>query len=315
MNRTDRLTGILLALRGGQQTAAQLAERFAVSRRTILRDLAALGELGIPVIAVPGAGGGVALPAGYWLPPLRLSAAEATAVLLGLAALGPAAGSPFGEPRRTAEEKIRAVIDADTLRASEAALRHIGFDPGPAPPEAAHIQAIQHAIATEQWLRMAYRSARRVADHEILPVRLVASEGRWYVEAISREARARRRYRLDRIGELRRIPTPLDADAIREAAALAVAYDHADHPEVILRLTDAGVVRAPDLLGVRLAPEPRDDGLWEVRFRCPASELPFYARCVLVLGDDCRAVGPPALIRIVLDMARATLERYADDRA
>ena len=42
MNRTDRLTGILLALRGGQQTSAQLAERFAVSRRTILRDLAAL---------------------------------------------------------------------------------------------------------------------------------------------------------------------------------------------------------------------------------------------------------------------------------
>ena len=39
MNRTDRLTGILLALRGGPTTAARLAARFEVSRRTILRDI------------------------------------------------------------------------------------------------------------------------------------------------------------------------------------------------------------------------------------------------------------------------------------
>ena len=313
MNRTDRLTGILLSLRGGQQTSARLADRFEVSRRTILRDLAALGELGVPVIAVPGTGGGFALPEGYWLPPLRLSAAEATAVLLGLAALGPAEGSPFGEPRRTAEEKIRAVIAPDTLRISEAALRHVGFDPGPATLDAAHVRVIQDAIATEQWLRIAYRSARRVADHEVLPVRLTAAEGRWYAEAIAREARARRRYRLDRIDALRRIPTPADADAIRQAAAMTVAYDHADHPEVVLHLNAAGVVRAPDLLGVRLAPAPREDGWSEVRFRCPASELPFYARCALVLGDDCRAIGPASLIQTVRDTARRVLERYSHD--
>jgi predicted DNA-binding transcriptional regulator YafY len=314
MNRTDRMTGILLALRGGQQTSAQLADRFEVSRRTILRDLAALGELGVPVIAVSGTGGGFALPMGYWLPPLKLSAAEATAVLLGLAALGPAAGSPFGEPRRTAEEKIRALIDADTLRASDAALRHVTFDPRLTTPDAADVQAIQDAIATGQWLRIVYRSVRRSADHEVLPVRLMTSEGRWYVDAISREARARRRYRLDRIDALRRIPAPPDADAIREEAAAVTPYDHADHPEVTLHLTGAGLVRAPDLLGVRLAPVPHDAGWWEIRFRCPESELPFFARCVLVLGDDCRAIGPPDLVEIVRQVARTTLERYAPRR-
>jgi predicted DNA-binding transcriptional regulator YafY len=70
MNRTDRLTGIILALRGGRQTAAQLATRFEVSRRTILRDVAALGEIGVPVVGSSGAGGGFELADGYWLPPL-----------------------------------------------------------------------------------------------------------------------------------------------------------------------------------------------------------------------------------------------------
>ncbi len=214
MNRTDRLTGILLTPRNGPRTAAQLADRFEVSRRTILRDLDALGQLGVPVIATPGTGGGFALPEGYWLPPLRLSAAEATAVLLGLAALGPPESSPFGEPRRTAEEKIRAIVHADTLRTTDEALRHISFDPGLSAPNATHIETFQDAIGSGQWLRIVYRSARRTADHEVLPLRLVAAEGRWYLDALSREARASRRYRVDRLDSIRTIPTPPDAATI-----------------------------------------------------------------------------------------------------
>ncbi|CAA9577023.1 MAG: hypothetical protein AVDCRST_MAG33-3168 [uncultured Thermomicrobiales bacterium] len=312
MNRTDRLTGILLALRNGQRTSAQLAERFEVSRRTILRDLAALAEIGVPVIAVPGTGGGFALPEGYWLPPLRLSAAEATAVLLGLAALGPPAGSPFGEPRRTAEEKIRAIVHPDTLRATDAALRHVTFDLGLTTPEAAHIAALQAAILSDQWLLVAYRSSRRTADHEVLPLRLVAAEGRWYVDAISRAARAHRRFRIDRIDHVRSIPTPPDADRIRADANTTTPYDHADHPEVTLHLTDAGRVRAPDLLGIRLDPVALGSGEWEIRTRCPPSELAFFVRCVLTLGDDCRAAGGPELVALVQAAARRTLDRHTD---
>ena len=313
MNRTDRLTGILLALRNGQQTAARLADRFAVSRRTILRDLDALGQLGVPVIATPGTGGGFALPEGYWLPPLRLSAAEATVVLLGLAALGAPQTSPFGEPRRTAEEKIRAIIHPETLRTSDDALRHISFDAGPAAPDAVHIEALQSAVGTDQWIRIAYRSARRVADHEILPLRLVAADGRWYLDAISREANARRRYRIDRIDAIRSIPTPIDAERIVAEAEAPADYHHPRHPEVVLRLTETGVVRAPDLLGVRVTPERRADG-WEIRFRCPPSELPFYARCVLVLGDDCLAEGGPELVDLIRKSALQTLDRHSPIR-
>ena len=314
MNRTDRLTGILLALRNGQRTAAQLADRFAVSRRTILRDLDALEQLGVPVIATPGTGGGFALPEGYWLPPLRLSAAEATVVLLGLAALGAPETSPFGEPRRTAEEKIRAIIHPETLRASDDALRHVAFDAGPTPPDAAHVETLRGAVATGQWLRIGYRSARRDADHDVLPVRLVAAEGRWYLDAISREARARRRYRIDRIDAIRSIPSPIDADRIAAAANVPADYHHPNHPEVVLRLTETGVVRAPDLLGVRVMPERHPDGEWEVRFRCPLSELPFYTRCVLALGDDCVAEGGLELLTLIRTTVRQTLDRYSPTR-
>jgi predicted DNA-binding transcriptional regulator YafY len=45
-------------------TAAELAEEFGVSRRTVLRDLRALSEMGVPLRSTPGPGGGYSLPRG-----------------------------------------------------------------------------------------------------------------------------------------------------------------------------------------------------------------------------------------------------------
>jgi predicted DNA-binding transcriptional regulator YafY len=57
MNRIDRLTAILLLLQGGKRTAGEIAHRFEVSRRTILRDIDTLCEMGIPIAADLGASG------------------------------------------------------------------------------------------------------------------------------------------------------------------------------------------------------------------------------------------------------------------
>src|SRR4051794_14553879 len=108
MNRSDRLTGILLALQGGRKTARQLSNRFEVSRRTILRDIDALSQIGVPVVALTGTGGGYEVAAGFWLPPMQLTVDEASLLLIALKGLGPAEGSPFGKGRLTVEEKLRA---------------------------------------------------------------------------------------------------------------------------------------------------------------------------------------------------------------
>ena len=69
MNRIDRLTAILLLLQGRKRTAGEIAQRFEISRRTALRDMQALSEMGIPIVADQGASGGYTLPLDYSLPP------------------------------------------------------------------------------------------------------------------------------------------------------------------------------------------------------------------------------------------------------
>ena len=82
MNRTDRLLAIVLELQGkGWQRAGDLARTFECSKRTIYRDLQALGESGVPLLSQPGRG--YSLMDGYFLPQLSFSTDEATMLLLG----------------------------------------------------------------------------------------------------------------------------------------------------------------------------------------------------------------------------------------
>ena len=60
--KLDRLVGILsILLQKEQVTTPQLAEKFEVSVRTILRDLDALSQAGIPIVTRQGSGGGVSI--------------------------------------------------------------------------------------------------------------------------------------------------------------------------------------------------------------------------------------------------------------
>lgn len=94
--RASRLLLMLLLVQNrGRMTSAELAAELEVSKRTILRDVEALSEAGLPMIVRAGRGGGIELGFNYRtrLTGLASDEAEALGVLLGrhapeLAALG-----------------------------------------------------------------------------------------------------------------------------------------------------------------------------------------------------------------------------------
>ncbi|MEJ1973976.1 MAG: HTH domain-containing protein [Lacunisphaera sp.] len=58
--------------------ASEMARHFEVTERTIYRDIAALGEAGVPITGE--AGVGYCLMKGYQLPPVMFTAEEASAL-------------------------------------------------------------------------------------------------------------------------------------------------------------------------------------------------------------------------------------------
>src|SRR5437588_903585 len=123
MNRTDRLLAIVLELQArGRQRAEDLAATFETSKRTIYRDIEALSEAGVPLVAVPGQG--YSLMEGYFLPPLTFSADEAAMLLLGSDVMAGSFDRQYRAAAESAGRKIGAVLpeglrhDVEALRAS-----------------------------------------------------------------------------------------------------------------------------------------------------------------------------------------------------
>ena len=112
MNRTDRLVAMVLFLQGRRVVRARdLAARFEITERTVYRDIAALGEAGVPIMGE--AGVGYSLMKGYQLPPVMFTADEATSLFVGGELVKQLTDASLQVPMVSALEKLRAVLPRD----------------------------------------------------------------------------------------------------------------------------------------------------------------------------------------------------------
>lgn len=199
--RLLRLLSLLQAHR--DWSGADLADRLGVTPRTVRRDVDRLRELGYPVNASPGTGGGYQLGAGAQLPPLLLDDDEAVAVAVGLRTAAGQGIEGIGETSVRALTKLEQVLP-DRLRRRVGALN--AFTVPMLRPQ--RQQAVDPAVLTElanacrdsERLRFDYRdhggsSSRRTVE----PHRLVCTEQRWYLVAWDVDRDDWRTFRADRV--------------------------------------------------------------------------------------------------------------------
>lgn len=158
---TTRLLALLELLQSRDRVGgAELARRLEVNARSLRRYMAMLEEIGIPVEAVRGPGGGYRLRPGYRLPPLMLTDEEAVALALGLAGL-PRLGVALDPAVVTgAGAKLARVLPA-ALRERVGALE-AGIGSGPAPGDGAVTGALVATLGAAagqgRRVRLGYRS-------------------------------------------------------------------------------------------------------------------------------------------------------------
>jgi len=197
--RLLRLLALLQARR--DWSGAELAERLAVTTRTVRHDVDRLRRLGYPVHARPGVAGGYRLGAGAALPPLLLDDDEAVAVAIGLRTA--ASGSVLGieDASLRALRKLEQVLPArlrPRVTALDTALVAIA-SPGPS-VEPAVLSALAAACHAHERLRFAYRDHHDVASLRLVePHRLVCWGRRWYLVAWDLRRQQWRTFRADRI--------------------------------------------------------------------------------------------------------------------
>ncbi|MEF2965548.1 HTH domain-containing protein [Paenibacillus sp. M1] len=167
MKRMDRMMAIVMALQQRAETAQSLADKLEVSKRTVLRDVQALAEMGVPLYAVSGPGGGYRLLDGYRLPPLQLTAEEALTLLLALEGMTKYSDGPFRQAGWTVADKIRSVLPEQMLGQIAPWLKHVGLEVPERPTKTPHLHALVQFAAEGAWLRVRYIVRRTIGANWI----------------------------------------------------------------------------------------------------------------------------------------------------
>lgn len=294
-------------------SGTELAERLGVTTRSGRRDVDRLRELGYPVNATHGAGGGYQLGAGRRLPPLLLDDDEAVAiaVCLRLAAGGTVEG--LGEAAVRTLAKLDQVLPG-RLRSQVEAIHEatVTLDSATAPVGAATLLVLARACRESERVTFAYAGPRGSGERRVEPYRLVATGRRWYLLAYDLDRDDWRTFRLDRMtgAEARgwrfrpRTDAPDAAEHVRRSISRG-AYDH------VCRVR----IHAPESLVEKQIPASvgtvTADGRSHCILRAGGNHLGWMAMHLGVLPWELMVLDPPELRDIMRKQATRML-RAAD---
>jgi predicted DNA-binding transcriptional regulator YafY len=298
-------------------SADELADRLAVTTRTLRRDVTRLRDLGYPITSTTGRHGGYELGAGGRLPPLLLDDDEAVAVSVALADLSADADPTLGEAALSASTKLRQVLPAP-LRDRVDALgemvvgmrrrpRRAASDEHETPIALSNLMTIAMCCRRGERMRFTYTDgADRVSDRRVEPHRLVSLGRRWYLVAFDLDRDDWRTYRIDRIGELvgtghRNTPrdAPDAAALVSEGVAVRVFDTHAK----VRVAAPAGRVAdlIPPNVGV-IVPDGDESCVVTI-----GGEPDWIARYLIGLPVDFEVLGPDAVVEQLQAIARRIL--------
>lgn len=312
-----RLLNLLSLLQTPREwPGSELAERLAVSARTIRRDIDRLRDLGYPVEASKGAIGGYRLVAGTAMPPLLLDDEEAVAIAVGLRAGAGHAIEGIEEASVRALAKLEQVLPSRLRRRvstlQNATMPLTSGDGATVDPRTLTVMA--SAVTGTERLRFAYRSGDGTrTKRQVEPYRLVSTGRRWYLVAYDLDRDDWRTFRVDRVDRpfatgarftARQLPTGDAATFLsRSMARMQPTLD-----------LDVSFAAPADFVAARLPPHlgaPEETGPASCRLRVTSSDsLEWLALRLALVDSEFTVQGPAALVEYLGDLG-ARLTRSA----
>lgn len=284
---------------------AEAAADFGVTERQLRRDLELLWMCGLPgygpgdLIDLSFAGDTVTVTEDAGMRrPLRLTTAEATALLVALRTLGEQPGVVDTGAVRRATAKIEQAVGVAAPSGVAVDLPH---------EEEATAATVRRALEDGRALRIVYYTAGRdaVSRRDVDPMRLLIADGRSYLEAWCRRAEGVRLFRLDRVEDVAVLDEPAapPPDAEPTDVSAGAYRPRADHASAVL-LLEPEALWVSEYYPVEEAVEQPDGRLRVLlRFADPA----WLVRLVLGLGGGATVLAPPELAAAVVARAREAL--------
>ena len=202
MRRADRLFQIVQLVRGRRlSTGDWLAQRLAVSLRTVYRDIADLQAQGVPIDGE--AGVGYRMRAGFDLPPLMFTQDEAKALVAAVRVAQPRLDPGLAAAAESALAKVIAVLPT-SVRAAAESLAVYAPDIGIDQATRQRLEVLRGAADSRRKLRVDYLdlSERRTKSRLLRPLGCFYWSATWTLAAWCELREDFRSFHVDRIEQL-----------------------------------------------------------------------------------------------------------------
>lgn len=297
-------------------TAAELAERFEVSVRTIYRDVEALSLAGIPIYTRKGKNGGISLTENFVLDKMVLSKEEQETILAALESM---------QQTRAIDEKTLRRL-GNFFQMERESWVAIDFSDWSGRRNELFEQ-IKSAILCKRLMRFDYYGQNNVmTNRTVEPVQLVFKEFTWYLRAYCRERNAMRLFKVMRMKRAVCLEEGFvpDVEKYRESNAFTAhearrrnggteragaegSAGRAGVEEIILRVDASEAWRIYD----RFEEEEvtgLENGGFLIRMRVPVDE--WIYGMIMSFGPAAEVLGPAGVREEVQRRLRKALQNY-----
>lgn len=315
MNRIDRLTGMILLLQTHRViTAERVADHFEISVRTVYRDLAALGEAGVPIVAE--AGVGYSLMRGYHMPPVMFTEDEAAALFVSGEVTEQVADESLRAALRSALLKVRSVLPKERHDFLNRLQPAVGVWLSPHDEEAGRpdcLMPLQQAVVRKRCAVLHYNAGSRgeVTTRQVEPLGLMYYARQWHLIAYCRMRQDFRDFRLDRISRWEVTTDSFDGhEGFSVKEFLADAITRHELTPVRARFSPRVLERAKrEMRCSSMVPSRVREGWTEVEILVPCLDL--LSGWLMGFGAEAEAVDPPDLRVRLHRMATELMAQYA----
>ena len=318
LNRTERLFALVLLLQTRpNMTSRDLAEHFNVSRRTIFRDLRALGESGVPLTYADG--GGYEILEGYQLPPLMLTAREAATLLLGTEFMKLQSDPSLAKDADLVGMKIHQVLPREIQDYVERLQENTVMDPYWLHRHEAKISdreegrwyELSQAVARQYSVLMEYLvvSRNELTRRTVNPLGLVYYTDHWNLIAYDQLRGDIRSFRLEKIHSLRVLLEKFERpEGFDLATHLAERGESPKNIPVAIRFEKQMYRWARSGVPAVIDEEIQEDETVVVKF--VFENMEYIAKWLLRYGSTAEVLEPAQLKHIIRDMAMEIAGQY-----
>jgi predicted DNA-binding transcriptional regulator YafY len=320
MKSMDRLFGIFLLLKRGKYiTAKELSSRFAVNERTIYRDIETIRRAGVPIASVPGPDGGYIIQEVLYIDPIIFSSDQTMGFFFNNAILPDFKSFDSSKILDRTLEKLADVLTPDEKRQITKSHDRIYFDTQEwywrDRPEK-DIQRLKQAVIGEEQLRIIYveRDDPNPMEAVVDPYGLVWKGGFWYLVGFSHLEKEFRRYRVQRINEIKETGNAFQRDEkfdLREFWRLSLESFGKGNIKVIIKISSRVTAEFEHFNWKTESKILKYSNYWLVEMWMDKYE--WIIPLILSYGSNIEVIVPKALQKRVAEELQMAIKLYTDN--